>query len=142
MNRGPTASSRTKYHRRDSPPAGHLQAGRVQIGGYSFGRIEIGGRIYTADVIITPEQVVEGWRRQRGHSLAISDLAEIIAAKPDILVVGTGYYGRMAIPEGTRRYLQAQGLRMQQAYTGKAVAEFNRLQQESARVVAALHLTC
>jgi hypothetical protein len=114
----------------------------VQIGGYSFGRIEIGGRIYTADVIITPEQVVEGWRRQRGHSLAISDLAEIIAAKPDILVVGTGYYGRMAIPEGTRRYLQAQGLRMQQAYTGKAVAEFNRLQQESARVVAALHLTC
>lgn len=70
------------------------------------------------------------------------DLAEIMAAEPEILVVGTGYYGRMAIPDETRRYLQARRVRLHDAHSGKAVQQFNRLQRESARIVAALHLTC
>jgi len=114
----------------------------MEITRYRFGEIEIGGRTYTADVIITPERVVDTWWRKLGHSLAIADLAEIMAAKPEILVVGTGYYGRMAIPDETRRYLQAQSVRLREAHTRDAVEEFNRLQRESARIVAALHLTC
>jgi hypothetical protein len=77
----------------------------VEISQYSFGKIEIDGQTYTADVIITPERVLGTWWRKQGHRLAVADLGEIMAAKPDILVVGTGYYGRMAIPEETRRYL-------------------------------------
>lgn len=114
----------------------------MEITKYSFGKIEIGGQTYTADVIVTPERVVDGWWREEGHKLAVGDLAQIVAAKPEILVVGTGYYGRMAIPEETRRYLRAQRLDLHDARTTDAVAEFNRLQRESARVVAALHLTC
>lgn len=109
---------------------------------YRFGEIEIDGRTYTADVIITPQRVVDTWWRKQGHNLALADLAEIMAAKPDILVVGTGYYGRMAIPDETRRYLRAQRVSLHDAHTGEAVKAFNRLQRESARVVAALHLTC
>jgi hypothetical protein len=56
--------------------------------------------------------------------------------------VGTGYYGRMVIPGETRRYLQAQSVRLHEAHTREAVEAFNRLQRESARIVAALHLTC
>jgi hypothetical protein len=114
----------------------------VRITGYHFGEIEIDGRTYSADVIITPERVVDSWWRAQGHRLAVADLAEALAAKPEILVVGTGYYGRMAVPEETRRHLQAEGVRLREARTGEAVAEFNRLEQESTRVVAALHLTC
>ena len=61
---------------------------------------------------------------------------------PDILIVGTGYYGRMAIADETRRYLQAQRVALREAHTGEAVKQFNRLQREPARIVAALHLTC
>jgi hypothetical protein len=114
----------------------------VEISQYSFGKIEIDGQTYTADVIITPERVLGTWWRKQGHRLAVADLGEIMAAKPDILVVGTGYYGRMAIPEETRRYLCSKELPLREARTTEAVAEFNRLQRESARVVAALHLTC
>ena len=114
----------------------------MEITRYRFGEIEIDGRTYTADVIITPERVVDTWWRKQGHNLAVADLAEIIAAKPEILVVGTGYYGRMTIPDETRRYLQAQSVRLREAHTRQAVEEFNRLQRESARIVAALHLTC
>lgn len=114
----------------------------MEITRYRFGEIEIDGRTYTCDVIITPEGVVDTWSRKQSHNLAVADLAEIMAAKPEILLVGTGYYGRMAIPDETRRYLQAQRVRLRDAHSGKAVQEFNRLQRESARIVAALHLTC
>lgn len=114
----------------------------MEITRYSFGKIEVDGQTYTADVIVTPERVVDTWWRKQAHSLAVGDLAEIMGATPKILVVGTGYYGRMAIPEETRRHLRVQGLQLREARTGEAVAESNRLQRESARVVAALHLTC
>ena len=122
----------------------HLRCelGVVEITRYRFGEIEVDGRTYTADVIITPERVVDTWWRKQGHNLAVADLAEIMAAEPEILVVGTGYYGRMVIPDETRRYLQAQSVRLREAHTREAVEEFNRLQRESARIVAALHLTC
>jgi hypothetical protein len=114
----------------------------MEITRYRFGEIEIDGQTYTADVIITPERVVDTWWRKQGHNLAVADLAEIMAARPEILVVGTGYYGRMVIPGETRRYLQAQSVRLHEAHTREAVEAFNRLQRESARIVAALHLTC
>ena len=114
----------------------------MEITRYRFGEIEIDGRTYTADMIITPERVVDTWWRKQSHSLEAADLAEVMTARPEILIVGTGYYGRMTIPDETRRYLQAQRVRLRAAHTGKAVQEFNRLQRDSARIVAALHLTC
>lgn len=38
----------------------------MNIAGYRFGRIDIDGRTYTSDVIITPERVIDSWWRQRG----------------------------------------------------------------------------
>jgi hypothetical protein len=112
------------------------------IGSYQFGRIDVDGHAYTSDVIITPERVVDTWWRQEGHKLAVADLADVVAAKPDIVVVGTGYLGRMAVGEEARRYLEAQGIRVRAARTRQAVQDFNQLQDQQTRVVAALHLTC
>jgi len=114
----------------------------MNISAYRFGRIDIDGRTYTSDVIVTPERVVDTWWRQQGHSLAVADLGNVVAARPDVLVVGTGYFGRMSISHETRRYLEAQGIQVREARTREAVDDFNRLQKQPGRVVAALHLTC
>jgi hypothetical protein len=114
----------------------------MEITAYDFGRIEIAGKHYTSDVIIFPEQVKDHWWRIEGHSLDIADLDEVIAAKPQLLVIGTGYYGRMAVPDETRALLESRGIRVLEARTGEAVEEFNRLQRQYARIIAALHLTC
>ena len=114
----------------------------MQITQYEFGRIAIADRTYTSDVIIAPEQVIDCWWRKEGHKLQIEDLDEILHARPDMLVIGTGYYGRMHVPDETRQYLEEQGIKVLQAKTGDAVTEFNQLQKEYARIVAALHLTC
>jgi hypothetical protein len=93
-------------------------------------------------VIITPERVIDAWWRQQGHVLSVADLEHVLASSPDVLVVGTGYFGRMSVSQETRRYLEGHGIQVRCARTSEAVHDFNRLQKEHGRVVAALHLTC
>jgi len=48
----------------------------------------------------------------------------------------------MQVPEETLATLQAEDIEVRVLKTSEAVAEFNRLQRDCARIVAALHLTC
>lgn len=108
---------------------------------YRFGNIVIDGRRYTFDVIIYPDRVDGNWWRREGHRLQVEDLAEIVRAKPEVLVVGTGDPGLMDVPPETRGYLQAQGIELIVETTGQACQTYNRL-SGSRKVIAALHLTC
>ena len=114
----------------------------MQIDHYRFGHIGIEGRSYDADVIIFPDHVQERWWRREGHRLAQEDLETVLAVKPDMLIVGTGYYGRMQVPDEILDFLRAADINVKVVKTSEAVDVFNRLQQEYARIAAALHLTC
>jgi len=114
----------------------------MKVDDYRFGHIEIGGRSYDTDLIITPERVVDGWWRRSGHKLEVADLEAVLDACPDTLIIGCGYYGRMQVPQATRAFLEQRGIRIEVGTTSEAVSRFNQLQQAAARVVAALHLTC
>jgi hypothetical protein len=113
----------------------------VTISDYVFGRIAIDGRTFTSDVIVFPERIQASWWRRQGHRLQVEDLQEVLAAEPRVVVVGTGYYGRMQVYEETRRSLESLGIELRVAPTPAAIELFNPM-QESAAVVAALHLTC
>ena len=114
----------------------------MNIDAYQFDRIDIEGKSFTSDVIILPDKVMDGWWRKQGHNLQFEDLDDAIRDKPEMLVIGTGYFGRMAVPPDTRKQLRSLGIDVVTGKTGEAVKEFNRLQQEYPRIVAALHLTC
>jgi hypothetical protein len=116
----------------------------MAIEDYGFGRITIDGRSYTSDVIVLPDGVRDGWWRKEGHSLAIADLDAVAAAAPAVLVVGTGYYGRMAVPDETRRWLAARGIEVRIAPTSEAAALLNELLEAGPgrSIAGAFHLTC
>jgi len=114
----------------------------MKVRDYAFGRIDIDGAVYTADVIIHPERVQAHWWRKQGHSLCLQDLEEVLRDPPQVLVIGTGYHGVMQVPPATLEALRARGIEPRVMRTGEAVVELDRLQREAARVVAALHLTC
>jgi hypothetical protein len=120
----------------------------MKIEHYSFGNITVGGKSYTSDVIIYPERVDSSWWRKEGHNLQIEDLGNVIRAKPDILVIGTGASGVMKVPKETVTHLESRGIKVYAARTGEAVDLFNKLQSQTGGggkaevVVAALHLTC
>lgn len=121
----------------------------MHIDHYQFGRIQVDGDSYGSDVIITPERVLSGWWRREGHSLHPDDLEVVVAAMPDrkdgahrLLIVGTGYYGRMQVPHATQRFLEKRGIDLEAVPTKAAVETYNRLAAGGGAVVAALHLTC
>ncbi|WP_455211069.1 MTH938/NDUFAF3 family protein [Kaarinaea lacus] len=109
---------------------------------YQFGKLCIGGIVITSDVIVFPDKFEDRWWRNQGHVLRAEDLQSIVEFHPDILVVGTGYFGRMQIPQDTQDYLQQHDIQLIFSRTSDAVKQFNELQQQCANAVAALHLTC
>ena len=113
----------------------------MNIEHYSFGKIIIDGKTYTSDVIIYPDRVDASWWRKEGHSLQADDLADIIGAKPDVLIVGTGFWGVMTVPENTLRFVVSKGIEISVEKTGKAIELYN-IARKDRTVIAALHLTC
>jgi hypothetical protein len=110
---------------------------------YDFGRITIDGQTFEHDVIIHPGRVEDGWRRRDGHILEVDDLKAVWPSRPEVLVIGTGYHGRMRVPPETRDFIAERGIILHAAPTREAVTLFNRLlKQKDGRVVAALHITC
>ena len=113
-----------------------------KIESYEFGRLVIDGREYRADVLVLPDRVVADWWRLSGHSLAPEDLREVVSAAPRYLVVGTGAYAAMEIPEATVLHLESRGVKVEKYDTAGAVARYNELAAAGEAVAAALHLTC
>ncbi len=112
------------------------------IESYSFGEIEIDGKKYTNDVILFPDRVVNDWWRKTGHSLSIDDIEEVVKEEPEVLVVGTGAYGRMNVPSGTKDYLKSEGIELIVKKTKNAYKTYNELKNRGRDVVGAFHLTC
>ncbi len=112
-----------------------------RIEDYCFGRMVVDRRRHTQDLILLPDRVVAGWWRKQGHRLVPEDLATVLDAAPEVLVVGTGAHGMMKIAEETRQVLQAAGVELQAAPTAEACCIYNDL-RERRRVAGAFHLTC
>lgn len=109
---------------------------------YRFGQIKVNGKTYTSDVIIYPDgKVDDSWWRKEGHLLLPEDLKEVVRAKPDILVVGTGSPGLMKVPTSTREWVSSQGIKLIVEPTEKACHTYNDF-CKSNRAAATLHLTC
>jgi hypothetical protein len=111
------------------------------IESYDFGQIIIKGRKYTRDILIFPDNVKDGWWRKEGHKLSLEDLKEVFEAKPEVLVIGTGYSGLMKVPKDVKDYAKSKNIKLIIENTRQACQTYNRL-HKSKKVVAAFHLTC
>ncbi len=113
----------------------------VHIDTYRFGEIIVDGHSYKKDLIVFPDHVAPQWWREKGHSLSLPDLEEIFIDSPDLLIIGSGAYGRMKVPVHTQEQIRAKGLIIQILKTKEACQTYNDL-CDTQRVAAALHLTC
>ena len=113
------------------------------IDSYRFGHIVVDGRAYSKDLIILATKIIADWWRKEGHALLPEDLKKVLAARPDLLVVGQGAQGRMSVTEETRQSLELAGIDLVSEPTERACETYNALSERKGKVVAAaLHLTC
>ena len=104
--------------------------------------MKIDGKNYHQDLKIIGGQVKGNWWRIQGHRLDTEDIADILSAKPEMLVIGTGYAGNMRIPSSVRSAIENQNISVIADETAKATIIFNRLYNEGKDVAGAFHLTC
>lgn len=113
----------------------------MHIDAYEFGMIVINGQTYHQDLLLWPGQIKADWWRRQSHLLQVEDVAEALAAHPEVLVVGAGQPGRMAVDPALAAYLKANGIDLVVKPTREACQAINAL-SATRRLAAALHLTC
>jgi hypothetical protein len=114
----------------------------MKLSGYSFGSLTAGAVKYSNDIKVVAGEVVPDWWRKEGHALHPEDIADVFAAKVEVLVVGTGQPGRMRVLPRTSEMLRNSGIEEIVLPTAQAVKKFNELVEQGKRVAGAFHLTC
>ena len=108
-----------------------------------FGKMTIDSRTYDSDLWILPDQRVrDSWWRRDGHRLHMEDISGLLETTPEVLVVGTGIYGRMRIDADIEPHLRDLHIEVKTARTEAAAKIFNELLTEGRKVAACFHLTC
>lgn len=114
----------------------------MHIDSYEFGRIIVDGETYTSDCLVFQDHVEPDWWRRQGHNLFVGDLESVLAAEPEILVVGCGAYGVMQVSGEVRALLQQKNIQVEALKTAEAVKRYNELSESGRKAAAAIHLTC
>jgi hypothetical protein len=113
----------------------------MNIDSYSFGEMIIDGKRFGSDLIIYPEKVDASWWRREGHRLQVEDLTGALAARPEVLIIGTGYSGLMKVPDEVRNEVLKKNIELHIEKSSRAAELFNSLKTKR-RTIAAFHLTC
>ena len=113
----------------------------MHIDRYEFGLIVIDGQTIRSDLLIWPGRIKSDWWRQEAHLLQLDDVAEALAANPQVLVVGQGDPGKMQVDPALATYLLGRRVELLVHPTREACRVINDL-SEKRRLAAALHLTC
>ena len=111
------------------------------IDNYEFGEIMVDGKIYLADLIILPGEIMGNWWRLEGHKLQLEDLKLVLDKDIEALVVGTGYFGMVKVVELVVKVLKDREIELIVLDTREACQIYNRL-SALRKTAAALHLTC
>ena len=114
------------------------------ITSYTFGKMTIGSRSFSSDLIIFPDgRIRDNWYRRAGHLLEMDDLKTLVPEKPDLIITGTGAYGRMALAPDLESELGSLGINIRAMATPEAVTLYNEMIREPDRNISAcFHLTC
>ncbi|HQN18305.1 MAG TPA: Mth938-like domain-containing protein [Syntrophobacteraceae bacterium] len=109
---------------------------------YQFGSMTVGESEHRNDLKIVDGEVVASWWRREGHMVSEEDVDDILAARPETLVVGMGEPGLMQVSASLRAALATAHIQLIEEPTAQAAATFNRLTGSGRRVAGAFHLTC
>jgi uncharacterized protein len=104
---------------------------------YSRGELRVGEQVFHRSCILTPENVVPDWRPTRVEDLEERDLEALFAAKPELVLLGTGARQQFPSVQIRGAFVRAR-VALETMDLGAACRTFNVLVQEERRVCAAL----
>ena len=107
------------------------------VSAYAPGAVRIGGVTYAGALIASRQAVVGDWRPPALEALSIDDFAPLVAASPDIAILGTGLRQRMPSP-GLFADFAARRIGLEVMDSAAACRTYNLLLSEYREVALAL----
>ena len=101
--------------------------------GYGPGFLEINRTRHSGAVLVAPEGEVVPWTPTSVESLTAADFEQILALRPEVVLLGTGARQRFA-----HASLSAARIGLEMMDTGAACRTYNILMAEGRKVLAAL----
>ncbi len=111
------------------------------IEAYRFGSYMIDGKEYRWDIKIINKRVIP-WENRQEHNIFVEDVEDLIKAKPEFIVIGTGASGLVKVNDEVKKIAEDKNIKLIKDKTPIAVEEFNRLEKEGKDVCAIMHGTC
>lgn len=105
-----------------------------------FTKLVSGGKVYRAPCIIYPDKVDGRWWRTDGSRFGPGDFEAVIAAKPEIAILGTGLVNLVSVPEETIARFSAEGIEVEALPSKEAAERYNELFATGRKVIGAFHL--
>jgi hypothetical protein len=119
----------------------------IKIDSVEWKKIVVDGREYQ-QVLIASDQVLERDSEklhrlfETTHKMGDWEIEALLSSKPEIIVVGDGFDGVLAVGEKFKAQSEKLGIELKILKTPQAVEEFNRLSEAGKRVNAMIHTTC
>ena len=111
--------------------------GRHLIRAYAPGKITVNETVYTASVVLAPEEIRSDWKPQRFDELASDHFEAIATLRPEVVILGTGARLRFPVPACLAPFSRA-GIGVEVMDTAAACRTYNILAGDGRKVVAAL----
>ena len=105
--------------------------------GHGEGFVRIGETDHRDNLLVTPDQLIDGWAPGGFDALSEADFAALAALKPEVALFGSGAVMRFPHPRLTRALADA-GIGLEVMDTPAACRTYNILAAEGRRVAAAI----
>ncbi|MDQ3783266.1 MAG: Mth938-like domain-containing protein [Actinomycetota bacterium] len=119
--------------------------GSPPITSNSWGVLEVAGSTYKDAKLWPGGACAWDWAETgTAHRPGIrpADVAALVKAGADVVVLSTGRAGRLGVPATTVGYLTDRGVAVEVLATGDAIDRYNALVDKGAAVGALIHSTC
>lgn len=117
-----------------------------RITGSEFGAVTVRDKTYHRDIYIRVNGKVKQRKKRvakeehgTSHVIGTKELERVCKGGPEILFVGTGISGQVALSDEARRYLEQRSIGLEALPTPQAVDAYNNSTQRKA---ALIHVTC
>ena len=117
----------------------------MKIDGTEFGKTVVDGKTYEYDITIdangkvAKRSDISKAYYDTGHVICTEEIKKLLETKPEIIVIGTGQYGKCRLEEGVSRTCERNKVRLIVEPTPKAIKSFNDAVGKKAGL---FHLTC
>jgi uncharacterized protein len=107
------------------------------IHAYTRTSVSVNGQVHSRSIIVPPSGPMVDWPVQSLQALTEADFHPILAARPEVLILGTGTTLRFIQP-GLMRHLMSARIGVETMDTAAACRTYNILVGEGRQVMAAL----